>query len=400
MEEGEKRTVNILFLEWASFAGEDMVQVLGELGHHVKKIPFADRTVKAEKIKKQIELEMKNAVFDFLFSFNYFPEVSNACKETGLKYVAWVYDSPHINVYSYTVINPCNYIFLFDYAMYQDLKINGIDTVYYLPLGVNEKRLQGLKNTPELQHRYGGDISFVGSLYSEQKHNLYDRFQNMLPYNRGYLDGLMRAQVEVQGYNFLKEMLTEEIIADMEKAYPTNPNSEMVLSPESIYADYVLARQVTAMERRKILERLSYIKEVRMYTYDRNAQIGRVKNMGSVDYYKEMPYVFCNSKINLNITLRSIRTGIPLRALDIMGCGGFLLTNYQEELFQYFEPGKDFVYYMDYADLERKVKYYLRHEEERRIIAENGCRKVRMEHTIRQRFNSILDTVMEKGRNR
>ena len=111
MEEGGKRTVNILFLEWTSFAGEDMVQVLEELGHHVKKIPFADRTVKAEKIKKQIDLEMKNAVFDFLFSFNYFPEVSNACKETGLKYVAWVYDSPHINVYSYTVINPCNYIF-------------------------------------------------------------------------------------------------------------------------------------------------------------------------------------------------------------------------------------------------------------------------------------------------
>ena len=38
--------------------------------------------------------------------------------------------------------------------------------------------------------------------------------------------------------------------------------------------------------------------------------------------------MFANSKVNLNITLRNIKTGIPLRALDIMGAGGFLLTNY------------------------------------------------------------------------
>ena len=61
-------------------------------------------------------------------------------------------------------------------------------------------------------------------------------------------------------------------------------------------------------------------------------ELPNVINMGSVDYYDMMPYVFKCSDINLNITLRSIKTGIPLRAMDIMGAGGFLMSNYQVDL--------------------------------------------------------------------
>ena len=98
--------------------------------------------------------------------------------------------------------------------------------------------------------------------------------------------------------------------------------------------------------------------------------------MGPVEYFNEMPQVFRCSRINLNITLRSILTGIPLRALDVMGAGGFLISNYQSEIPEYFVPGEDLVVYEDYEDLCTKVEYYLSHESERREIAINGCRKV------------------------
>lgn len=58
-------------------------------------------------------------------------------------------------------------------------------------------------------------------------------------------------------------------------------------------------------------------------------------NKGPIDYYNEMPYVFNNSRINLNITLRSIKSGIPLRAMDICGAGGFLLSNYQADFYDF-----------------------------------------------------------------
>ncbi len=89
-----------------------------------------------------------------------------------------------------------------------------------------------------------------------------------------------------------------------------------------------------------------------------------------------MPSVFHNSKINLNITLKTIQTGIPLRAWDILGCGGFLLSNFQQELCEYFIPGEDFIYYESIDDATEKAAYFLTHENERKEIAHNAFEKI------------------------
>lgn len=388
--------LNIYYLEWNSFCNEDMYVVLQELGHQVTKIPFEGYKMNEEEITRLLDNKLRQSACDFLFSFNYFPAVSKYCESHGIKYVSWVYDCPHIHIYSYTVLNACNYIFLFDYAMYEELSSAGIQTVYYMPLAVNDKRLSGLHNSMEIQKKYGCDVSFVGSLYTEKKHRLYDKLAGMDSYAKGYVDGLVQTQQQVQGYYLLRQMLSPDILGEMQKAYPRNFNGDNVLSPQSFYADYVLARQVASVERQKILENIGAKGKysVHLYTHDADVKIPGVLNKGELDYYDEMPYAFRNSKINLNITLRSIQTGIPLRAFDIMGCGGFLLSNYQQELFEYFEADKDFVYYTDYEELIEKVDYYLAHEEERKQIAENGCKRVFEQHNMKLRMQDILTIVM------
>ena len=387
--------MKIFYLEWNSFCNEDMFDALTEMGHDIVKIPFSGIQVTEEEAEKLLEDELKRNDCDFLFSFNYFPNVSRCCNRLGIKYVSWVYDCPYLHVYSYTVLNSCNYIFLFDYALYSELKNGGIHTVYYLPLAVNDKRLSAIKCGAQELKKYSCDISFVGSLYTEQKHRIYEKFKSISPYARGYLNGIIQAQLHVQGYNFLQELLGEDILEEMQKAYPTDPNSESAMTPEAIYADYVLSRQVTAIERKQILQLLGLSHQVYLYTYDQNVRIPGVDNKGKIDYYHDMPYVFMNTKINLNITLRSIKTGIPLRALDIMGSGGFLLTNYQEEMFEYFEADKDFVYYTDHNDLKDKVTYYLEHDQERQEIARSGCEKVRKYHNLRSRMEEMLEVLVQ-----
>ena len=207
---------------------------------------------------------------------------------------------------------------------------------------------------------YQSEITFIGSLYTEKKHCLYEKFSTVPDYVKGYLDGLIQAQKNVQGYLFMQELLTEEIVKEMQKVYPTNPESECVLSPEAIYADYVLARQVTALERKECLERLGRVARTKLYTHEKTVQIGNVINCGPCDYYNQMPQIIRTSKINLNITLRSIKTGIPLRVLDIMGNGGFLVTNYQEEMMQYFEPDKEFVTELQSYSIYNKYKFALK----------------------------------------
>lgn len=385
--------MRIFYLEWNSFGNEDMITAMEDMGYSVIRIPFPDRDASEEEIAVHLEKEIKQGECDFLFSFNYFPNVSNCCEKKKIKYVSWVYDSPYLEAYSYTVLNPCNYLFLFDYAMYEELKQAGIQTVYYLPLAVSGKRLSGLQTNPAQKKQYSCEVAFVGSMYSELKHRLYDRMQGMEEYEQGYLEGLVQAQALAQGCNFLQEMLTPELVDGLERIYPSNPNASTVLSKEAIYADYILARKATAIERQEIMKLLGRGHEVFLYTHDAQAAIPGVINKGAIDYYRDMPHVFQSARINLNISLRSIKTGIPLRAFDIMGCGGFLLSNYQEELFWYFEPEKDFVYYEDWEDLCDKVSFYLIHEKERREIAENGRKKVLAEHTFEKRLAEIVNIV-------
>lgn len=69
-------------------------------------------------------------------------------------------------------------------------------------------------------------------------------------------------------------------------------------------------------------------------------RLNNVNNRGYIDYYSQMPKAFYNAKINLNISLKIIQSGIPLRVLDVLACKGFLITNYQAEIMEYFTPGK------------------------------------------------------------
>lgn len=390
-----KRKMRILFIDWNGYGNEDLKDVFQREGHIIYICTFSQGiNTSMQDAECMMREHLDNGVFDFAFSLNYFPVVSEICQKYNLPYISWVYDSPYIHVYSYTVLNPCNYIFLFDYAVYEELAAEGIKTVRYLPLGVNSARLLDMQNNAAQRKKWSADISFVGSLYDEPKHRLYDKFNDLPPYTKGYLDAVINAQRQVYGYNFLKDMISDDILSEMQKVYPTDPNANTVMSPEALYADYVLARQVTALERREILTALGQRfsdKCINLYTNNKAAVIQGVHNGGRVDYYNEMPYVFKNSKINLNITLRSIKTGIPLRAFDIMGCGGFLLTNYQEELLQYFEPEADLVFYDDYDDLLEKIDYYLTHEDERIQIAENGCRKVHERHSMELRVREMID---------
>ena len=103
-----------------------------------------------------------------------------------------------------------------------------------------------------------------------------------------------------------------------------------------------------------------------------------------------MPLVFKQSKINLNISLRSIKSGIPQRAFDIMGSGGFLLSNFQADFLDDFIPGEDFDYYESKDDLLAKIDYYLAHEKERQAIAKNGHDKTAAAHTYRHRVREML----------
>lgn len=385
--------MNIIFLDWPCFCKEDSVAALKALGHTVSFFSHPEYDLrKSNAFDNAFDRFCKTDFFNLVFSYNFYPLVSEGCKRNNLKYISIVYDAPHVALYSYTIVYPCNYVFLFDQTQYQELSAMGITTVHYLPLAANTDRIAMLLSRPHMPERYQSDISFVGSLYNED-HNLFDRLSGLSDYTKGYLEAIMEAQLKVYGYYFIEEVLPKRVLDEMKASMPYHAGFTGIQTDEYIYGNYFIGRKLTEMDRIRTLNSVAKYHPLRLYTLNSSYRASGIENMGTVDYDNEMPYVFHYSKINLNVTLKSIKSGIPLRAIDIMAAGGFLLTNFQADFLEHFIPDEDFVYYDDLDDLNHKIQYYLSHEIERERIAKNGQKKIRQYHSFEKHFQQIFEFV-------
>lgn len=404
----------ILYLDWNSFAGEYMKYAFVNAGVEVVLFPFDFNNVNNRKdtrmdatLTESIVRALMSGSFDALFSFNYFPVAAIACKACRVRYISWVYDSPYIQLYSQTIHFETNDIHLFDKAEVIRLQNMGIKTVSYLPLAASPIFLKNVIATAskDCVKRYTSDISFVGAMYTEPRQQLFERLHGILDSDMEYLENLIERQKDLYGENIIEKALTPDLIERMNEVCPVYLHGDGFETKEWVYTNYYLYRHVTALERTEIMNLLSE-KNYDLHIYTHPQQVVEAKDgiekqphltdkalpkiCGKVDYYKEAPVVFANSKINLNITLRSIQSGIPLRAFEIMGSGGFLLTNYQEDFLEFFEPDKDFVYYEDYEDMLGKIDYYLEHDNERERIAASGRKKVHMIHSYDKRVTQLI----------
>ena len=331
----------------------------------------------------------------FVFSINFFPAISYTCEHFHIPYVCWSVDSPVPELFSNALKNRCNRIFLFDKAQYDFFSPYNPSGIFYLPLATNVKRWEQvvLSMTEDDYTRYGADVSFVGSLYTEKCK--YDTLvsQNILSqYTRGFVDGLLEAQFHVYGYNFIYDNLTDRVIREIADADPQfyHGTDTFMDTDRYLVAHQYLGMKLAAVERQRTLAALSEKFSVALYTRSDVSALPHIQARGGVSTLTEMPKVFQASRINLNITMRPIETGLSLRVWDVLGCGGFLLTNYQAELPSYFEIGKDLDAYESQEELMEKVQYYLSHEEERVEIAIHGYEKTARLHSYENRLAEML----------
>lgn len=395
--------MHILMYRWKAYNYRDIEQTFLLLGHTVDNIEqeLGSYDVSPE-FERVIEEKIRGTHYDMVFTVNYFPLISNVCERTGVNYVSWTCDNPLISMYHESVFHACNYIFTFDKTNYLEFRGMGVKHIWYLPLAVDTERMDALLGAPEEvgrrkatqdpeMQKYRGDVAFVGSLYER---NSYDKIKNRLPeYLRGYFDAVMEAQLNISGANIVEPMLTTNILEQLQEYFQLEKSEGSFSDLGLIFQTTVLGFKIAEIERRRALIELSKHYKVNVYSNSDVSDLLRIQYCGSVDYWSEMPKVFRMSKINLNFTIPNIKSGIPLRIWDVLGCGGFLLTNYQAEIPYYFKEGEDLVCFDGLEDLCEKVGYYLEHEEERKRIAWNGYRKVREKHSYIERIRTILDTV-------
>lgn len=392
--------MNILYYDWDEFNGEDCRDALKRLGHRVDAIKFDNAGYEltdeilsffAEKFSLK---EDDKRLYDLVFSFDYFPNISEACQKFDVPYISWVFDCPHYTLDSHTIKNQVNRVYVFDRLLYRKLSDKGVDTVRYATMAVNSDRVENLCR--ELDKDNGGepvyqhDVCFLGNLY-DNEYNFYDQVKYLPPALKGYVDAVIAASERLFGVDLFSEenIISGEKIKELRQYIKFESTGKYEIDYDNVILD-ILRKKVTVNERHNILREMGKRFDTVLYTMPGAKPIENVCNLGTADYMTRMPRVFHTSKINLNITLRSILSGIPLRVVDILAAGGFLITNYQAEIAERFEDGKELVIAWTPEDMIEKTAYYLSHEEERKEIARAGQKKVLSEFSYDRILSYIL----------
>ncbi len=390
------RAPRLLIFQWNSVGHKVNVRAFESFGFecHTIQVPY-DRGKFDEDCLEQLNRHLDLHPFDLVFSLNCIGMAAEACYTHDIPYIAWCYDSPSFTGAHWYLFYPTTHVFLFDSDDAAHYAQAGIRQAHYMPLAVNLEYFDGIACSASDKRKYQAEISFIGSLYETA---LPEAMGYLTDYQKGYLNALMDNQMDVYGHSFFPEILSENFMKWLH-----HPEFNRILNAEfdkekakedvagAGRLQLILNKQTTNKERLLLLNLLAKHHQVKLYSYKNSEALKGLTFCGTADYYTEMPKIFRQSKINLNATLRSIQHGVPLRCLDIMGCHGLLLTNYQKDFDDHFADGKNVLFYTDAEEALEKADFYLAHESLRVKIAEAGYETVKKYYDYPVKIKEILE---------
>lgn len=96
---------------------------------------------------------------------------------------------------------------------------------------------------------------------------------------------------------------------------------------------------------------------------------------------------------NLKSRINRKRKQIKGRNFEIPGCGAFLLSDFADNLEDYYQNGKEIVICQNIDDFIEKIRHYLKYPEEREKIAMASYQQTLQNHTYEKRFEQIFKTI-------
>ena len=379
--------MKILFTTSEKQQMPSIILALARMGYDVAMYEKPMETLMgSEEEEQELERFLKNGGYSLVISNVFTREAARATNRLGIQYAVWCTDSPCFQAWAPEAGYDNCYLFYFDYRECE-LKRRLGENAYHQPLAADVARSGSLTPEADESGRYGCDMSFVGGMYTG---NMYDRAAASLSpqLQETLMDAIERGAFVWDGQD--RPALPDGIMELVRRENPVLCSPPCDMPAEYFFRTWFLCRKLTNVERVLMMDLLARQFGVRLYTWDSERVPESVSRFPAVSPADGALRVFRHSRINLNITLRSIASGVPARVFDVMSAGGFVLSNWQEEIPELFEEGREIVTYRTPEELVDKASYYLKHEEERRAIAANGYRKVRERYTWVRQLEKIL----------
>jgi spore maturation protein CgeB len=115
------------------------------------------------------------------------------------------------------------------------------------------------------------------------------------------------------------------------------------------------------------------------------------RNLGEL-YGIEMFSALAASRITLNIHIDQAGTqAANMRLFEATGAGACLLTDWKENIGEFFEPDREIVTFRSVPEAVEKARYLLEHESARAEIARRGQARTLQDHATQSRIHDIAN---------
>ena len=254
--------------------------------------------------------------------------------------------------------------------------------VHFLPLGTEQRVFFPQDSEKSI------DVSFVGNSYLPQIDEFARNQQSFLEQCFPFLADLISKYLKNTGYP-LEEAIYKRI-------------SGMKL-PENLSPDWAqfIAKHLAGFLHRRQLVKLVAGKFPGFVVFGDAGWKDEIddERLKKVKYGEELRKVYNSTKVNIDINRVVIRDGFTQRVFDVLASGEFLITSYKPVIKEFFiteGPQKELVTFSSYNELISLIEYYLKHEDERRQIADRGYRKVISMHTYDHRLREAFRIISEE----
>ncbi|MEJ5330588.1 MAG: glycosyltransferase [Desulfobaccales bacterium] len=381
-----RESLRVLVVNPDYFLIPEVLRAFRHLGHEVGLISFDKRREPGEEVLRRILAQLTEFRPDLLFTINHLgvdrEGVLLQCLERlRVPLVSWFVDSPALILDLYAGAGrDLTFIFSWDPTYIPRVRALGFVQVHPLPLATDPEifRPSGNGNAG----RYARGVSFVGNSLTRPVAEKLARLPQDQEF-REIFQQLTRAYLR-RPYRDLATVLEEEGLAGHVRVATLRDTERVDLEAAMIWA-------ATREYRLECVRRLGGFHPVIYGDSGWRELVGPAFRLEpEVRYYDELPRVYAASQINFNATSLQMKAAVNQRVFDVPAAGGFLLTDFREQLAEVLEPGREVICYRRPEEIPELVRFYLRHPAERRRLAQAARKRVLSEHTYRHRVQTML----------
>lgn len=387
-------TPRVLFIDSGYFLCGEILAAMRKGGIDHRALPF-DRS-QATGSQAFIEALLAAVVDfkpDFALTVNHFGldrqgKLAGLLADLGLPLASWFVDNPYLILHDYEHPGTDNtVIFTFDAGNLEPLRAKGFNHVHYLPLATDPDRFRpGLgADAPDT---WTADVSFVGNSMTRPVADCLQAAGLPAELETTYPD--VAAAFGATGMTSVADYLREhrpQWFATLQSL----PTPENRLAVESL-----LTWEATRQYRLDCVSRTLPFTPLIVGDEGWRSILPASppwRSLPGLDYYEDLPRFYPRSAISFNCTSRQMIGAVNQRVFDVPACGGFVLSDYREQMEDLFDLDTEAVVYRHPSEIPELMTRLLADERLRTETAQAARRRILAEHTYDHRLATLLETM-------